>query len=132
MTSVHMRLGHRLVLPLLVLWLVLYFGVRVTLDSTAVMSPQWRVMLALLPTTVFALFLWSFIKSVRAADELERRIQLEALAIAFPLGLLLLTTLGLTQRAVALNVQDWSYNHIWPMFVLFYIAGLAFARRRYA
>lgn len=132
MTSVHTRLGHRLVLPLLVLWLVLYFGVRLALDSTAVMSPQWRVMLALLPTTVFALFLWSFIKSVRAADELERRIQLEALAIAFPLGLLLLTTLGLTQRAVALNAQDWSYNHIWPMFVLFYIAGLAFARRRYA
>lgn len=33
----------------------------------------------------------------------------EALAVAFPLGLVLLTTLGLVQRAVELNFQDWSY-----------------------
>jgi hypothetical protein len=81
---------------------------------------------------VFAYFLWSFIRALRSADELERRIQLEALATAFPLGLLLLTTLGLVQRAVTLSFEDWSYNHVWPMFALFYLAGLMIARRRYA
>jgi hypothetical protein len=74
---------------------------------------------------------WSFIRSVRDADELERRIQLEALAIAFPLGLLLLTTLGLVQRAVELSFQDWSYNHVWPVFAFFYVAGIVIAKKRY-
>ena len=91
-----------------------------------------RLGLAFVPTPVFALFLWLFIKGIRSADELERRIQLEALAVAFPLGVLLLTTLGLVQRAVELNFQDWSYNHVWPFFVIFYLGGLMLARRRYA
>jgi hypothetical protein len=73
----------------------------------------------------------TFIRGIRSADELERRIQLEALAFAFPVGLLLLTTLGLAQRAVTLRFEDWSYNHVWPMFVVFYLAGVALARKRY-
>ena len=40
-------------------------------------------------------------------------------------------TLGLVQRAVELNFQDRSYNHIWPYFTLFYVAGPAVARKRY-
>ena len=47
------------------------------------------------------------------------------------LGLVLLTTLGLAQRAVQVNFQDWSYNHVWPMFAFFYIAGIVIAKRRY-
>ena len=90
-----------------------------------------RLALAFSPSPVFALFLWNFIRGVRAADELERRIQLEALAVAFPLGLLLLTTLGLAQRAVELSIHDWSYNHVWPFFVIFYLLGLMLARKRY-
>jgi hypothetical protein len=91
-----------------------------------------RLGLAFVPTPVFALFLWRFVQGVRSADELERRIQLEALAVAFPLGVLLLTTLGLAQRAVELNFEDWSYNHVWPWFALFYLMGLGLARKRYA
>jgi hypothetical protein len=120
------------VLGLLVLWLLLYFGTRFFLEANPDLAPRIRLALAFLPAPVFALFLWRFIQGIRTADELERRIQLEALAVAFPLGLLLLTTLGLVQRAVGLEFEDWSYNHIWPWFVLFYLAGNAVARRRYA
>ena len=91
-----------------------------------------RLFLAFVPTPVFGAFLFQFIRSLRSADELERRIQLEALAVAFPLGLLLLTTLGLAERAIELNFQDWSYNHVWPYFVIFYLLGVFIARRRYA
>ena len=52
--------------------------------------------------------------------------------MAFPLGLLLLTTLGLAQRAVPLSFEDWSYNHVWPMFVFLYLIGLVIARRHYS
>ncbi len=132
MTATRPRPNGRLVLLLLVLWLMLYFGVRFTLDASPGWSPTLRVSMALLPAPVFTAFLWTFVRLIRSADELERRIQLEALAVAFPLGLLLLTSLGLAQRAVELDFQNWSYNHVWPMFALFYIVGLSVARRRYA
>ena len=122
----------RLVLALLVAWLVSYFAVRLTLEATLQLPGEARLAMAFIPTPLFALFLWNFIKSIRAADELERRIQLEALAIAFPLALVLITTLGLAQRAVALNFQDWSYNHVWPMLAVFYLAGVTIARKRYS
>ena len=112
-------------------WLALYFAVRFWLEGRPALAPGARLALSFVPTPVFVLFLWSFIRAVRGADELERRIQLEALAVAFPLGLLLLTTLGLVQRAVALNMEDWSYNHVWPMFAVFYLLGLMLARRRF-
>jgi hypothetical protein len=113
------------------LWLFLYFAIRLWLEANPTMPRGVRLGLAFVPTPVFALFLWRFIQGIRGADELERRIQLEALAVAFPLGVLLLTTLGLVQRAVELNFQDWSYNHVWPFFMVFYLGGIALARRRY-
>ncbi|MBC7791090.1 MAG: hypothetical protein H7Z74_14180 [Anaerolineae bacterium] len=119
------------ILALGLFWLLLYFAVRFFLEANPDLARGMRLGLAFLPTPLFALFLWRFIQGIRSADELERRIQLEGLAIAFPLGVLLLTTLGLVQRAVELNFQDWSYNHVWPFFIFFYIFGQAFARKRY-
>ena len=120
------------VLALLIGWLVLYFGVRFFLEANPDLARDTRLTLAFLPMPAFAAFLVQFIRALRGADELERRIQLEALAVAFPLGMLLLTTLALVQRAVELPFEDWSFNHIWPQFVLFYLIGLFLARRRYA
>lgn len=119
------------IITLGVVWLLMYFGVRFYLEAHPAMATQGRLMLAFLPSPIFALFLWKFVAGIRSADELERKIQLEALAVAFPLGVLLLTTLALVQRAVELNFQDWSYNHVWPYFVIFYILGIFIARRRY-
>jgi len=116
---------------LFMLWLVLYFGVRWYLEAHLDLAPHLRLALAFLPVPVFAAALWQFTAAIRGADELERRIQLEALALAFPLGLLLLTTLGLVQRAVELNFQDWSYIHVSHMFFMLYLLGVFVARRRY-
>jgi hypothetical protein len=120
------------ILTLLVCWLVLYFGVRLYLEAHAELARSTRLALAFMPAPLFAAFLVQFIRGLRSADELEQRIQLEALAVAFPLGLLLLTTLALVQRAVELSFQDWSFNHIVPYFGFFYLIGLVIARRRYA
>jgi len=112
------------------LWLVSFFVARVALEATGI-SPVLRISAALAPLPFFAAFLVLFIRELRAADELERRIQGEALAIAFPLVLVMLMTLALMERAVGLKFQDWSYMHVWPYVWLFYIAGLVIARRRY-
>jgi hypothetical protein len=119
------------VLLSLLAWLVMYFGIRFFLEANVELPATMRLALSFVPTPIFAWFLWNFVRAIRGADELERRIQLEALAVAFPLACLLVTTLGLVQRAVTLNFQDWSYNHIWPMFALFYFVGILLARRRY-
>lgn len=112
------------------LWLVTFFIARGALESTT-LAPVFRFGVALIPLPFFSAFLILFVRSVRAADELERRIQGEALAIAYPLALVLLMTLALMERAVGLSFQDWSYMHVWIYLPLFYLAGLAIARRRY-
>lgn len=121
----------RLIIVLGIVWILLYFGARVLLKS-ADFSTAVRVAIALGPVPVFAAFLWQVVRGVRAADEFERRIHLEALAVAFPLAMLLLTTLALMQRAVELKFEDWSYAHIWIYLPVFYLLGLTLARRRYA
>jgi len=115
---------------LAILWIVTYFFARAFLESPGPATGV-RVAVALLPIPVFAGTLWKFIGFLRAADEFERRIHLEALAVAFPLTMLLLMILGLMQRAVTLKFEDWSYAHVWYYLPIFYFGGLALARRRY-
>lgn len=64
-------------------------------------------------------------------DELERKIQLEALALAYPLAMLLIFTLGLLELAIPLSKEDWSYRHIWAMMPVLYFGSIAFVRRKY-
>ena len=52
--------------------------------------------------------------------------------MAYPLAMVLLMTLALLQRAVLLKFEDWSYAHVWIYLPIFYMAGLALARKRYS
>ncbi len=70
-------------------------------------------------------------KGVSQMDELERRIELEALAVAFPLAVIFLMTLGLLDVAIALNPDDWSPRHVWAMMPLLYYISLWRAKWRY-
>lgn len=98
----------------------------------ATIPPALRILLALLAPAAFVYLMLQWRNGVRLMDELERRIQLEALALAFPLSILLMLTLGMLQRVVSLPFQDFSYRHVWAMLVFIYFAALAFARKRYA
>jgi hypothetical protein len=110
--------------------LLLFFAARFGLEVPG-LATWLRVAIALVPVPALGWFLWEFVQSVSRADELERRIQLEALALAFPLTLLLVMTLGLLQIAIPLPPEDWSYRHIWPLLYVFYLGGLTLARKRY-
>ena len=112
-------------------WFLTYFGVRAFIEHPERMSTAPLVIIALVPVIPAALFLFYFITGMKQMDELERRIQLEALAFAYPLALLMLMTLGLLQFVVQLNPNDWSYRHVWHYLVLFYLFGVVMASRRY-
>lgn len=111
-------------------WFVAYWGARAVLENPD-LAVGLKVAAALVPIPIFALFLLLFIRLIRSMDELERRIQLEALAIAYPLAVLLLMTLGLLQRAVHLPFEDWSYAHVWMYVVIFYFLSIPWVARRY-
>ena len=113
-----------------VAWFVVYVIARAVLEHDG-LSNTVRVLVALAPVIPFALFLSAMIRGVAAMDELERRIHLEALAVAFPLTVLGLMVLGLLELAITLNPDDWSYRHVWQLTPLVYFAGLVRARLRY-
>ena len=112
------------------LWGVVYIAARGLLELQTL--GWWaRLAIALAPVPIFGWVLWTVSKGVAAMDELQRRIQLEALAFAFPMTLLFVMTLGLLEIAIGLNPDDWSYRHVWPMLFVLYFAGIMRAKRRY-
>jgi hypothetical protein len=112
-----------------VLWMATYAASRGLLEVVA--EPWLRVAISLAPTPVFAWFLWTWVKGVVRMDELERRIELEALAFAFPVSLVFLATLGLLDVAVTLDPNDFSLRNVWLMMPMLYYLGLWRAQRRY-
>lgn len=113
-----------------ILFVMAYFIARLILQQEDT-AATLKIIVALLPVAPFIWMLWEIIKGVRRMDELQQRIQLEALSIAFPISLILLMTLGLLEIAIKLPPEDFSYRHVWMMLPLFYFIGLAMARRRY-
>jgi hypothetical protein len=95
-------------------------------------APALRVAIALLPIPFFAWYVLTWMKGVSEMDELERRIELEALGFAFPAALIVLMTIGLLDIAVTLNRDDFSLHHIWLFLPVLYYVGLWRARRQYA
>ena len=112
------------------LWVSIYLLSRGLLELP-VQPDAARVAIALLPAPFFAWYLWTWMKGIAAMDELERRIELEALGFAFPAAVLMLMTMGLLDLAIALPPDDFGLRHIWLMMPVLYYAGLWRARRRY-
>lgn len=122
--------GKNRLLISIILFILCYFGARAILEQTT-LSVGIRLSSALLPIPPFAWFLVMLMRGIRSLDELQRRIHLEALAVAYPLAMVLILTLGLLQRVIILPFEDWSYLHVWAFFPLMYFIGLTFAQRRY-
>jgi hypothetical protein len=113
---------------------VLFLCVRGLLELP--LSPWLRVLLSLLPVIPFAWFLVMVIRGIGEMDELEQRIHLEALAVAYPVAMLLLMTLDLLDIAIhpredGVASHPSLLEHIWPVMIALYFFGLARARRRY-
>ena len=122
--------GSKKILFYSVLWAVVYIGCLLIVKKSDP-SRAWGVVISFLPTITFGMFIYNYIKGVGAMDEVQRRIQLEAVVWAFSLGLLLMMTLGLLDFVVTLKKEDWGYTHIIPYLFLFYFFGIFISRRKY-
>jgi len=125
------RAHARLFVIVPVLFVAAYFAARAGIETVASGS-RAALAFALLPLPFFAAFLWIYTRGVARMDELERRMHLEALALAFPLALLVVFTAGLLDLAGFHGEQNWDLPRLWPLMLLPYWFGLFRARRKYA
>jgi len=126
-----MRISSRRLLILSALiWGASFIAARLMLELSD-LGLGSRLVLAFGPTLPFIGLLIGAVGMARDLDEMERRIQVEALAFGFGMSLLLIATLALAQRAGFAKYEDFSYAHLLPMLLVLYLGGLTWARRRY-
>lgn len=118
------------VLVYAVIWAISYIATLVVLKYQNIPLAAGLV-LSLITVMAFAVFMYKYYRSIYFMDEVQIKMQMEAVVIAFSLGLVLLITLGLLDLVVTLNKANWSYTHLVPMFVLFYFIGLFISKRKY-
>lgn len=121
------RSGRRMIIAGFV-FLATYLIARFALPQPG-LHPGLKIGLCVLPPVAGVIFLLAILRVVRAiSDELQRRIQLEALALAFPAGFLLVLLLSLFQMSGLLKPDPWDY---WLFLLPMYPLGLWMANRRY-
>ena len=109
--------------------LILANFASVTLMHRSEPGSLQSLLLALLPLPFFGLaFFWMF-RNARSCDEMQKRIQFEALAFAFPLSMIFAITVTLVQRSGTMLKFD--FTDLFIDMGLLYFAGLYFAWRRY-
>jgi hypothetical protein len=113
-----------------IVFLLVYFASRFLAEGWSAPTSM-RVLVAIAPAVPLVVLLVMFARAVRSMDELHVRVNLEALAVAFPLILILLFVLGNLELVIPLNRDDWSYRHVWAIGTMIYFSALALAWRRY-
>ena len=91
-------------------------------------GPGWRLPFALAPMVPLIFTLVAFVRYLDRMDELQRRIQLEAMAFAFGGTALLTFGYGFLQL-VGFPQQSWFF--VWPIMGVLWMVGKARADRRY-
>lgn len=87
-----------------------------------------RPILALLPMVPGFAMCWIVLRQLRRVDELQRRIQLEAMGFAFAGTALVTFSYGFLEIA---GYERLSMFLIWPLMAILWIAGTIIGNRRY-
>jgi hypothetical protein len=88
----------------------------------------WRYIIALLPMIPAIFVLRAIIRQLARMDELQRNIQLEALAFAFGGTAILTFSYGFLERV---GLPELSMFLVWPTMAVLWMIGLAIANRKY-
>ena len=91
-------------------------------------AAPWKYLIAVAPMLPALVVPVAVVRFLREIDELQRRIQLEALAVAFTATAVITLTYGFLQNA---GLPDLSWIWVWPIMGISWVIGLAVARWRY-
>jgi hypothetical protein len=111
--------------------LLVYGGVlfgSIELLTHVAFARPWRDLVALSPMLPAAAMAWVILRELRRMDELQRRIQLEALGFSFAGTAILTFSYGFLE---GLGYPKLSMFTVWPILAVLWVVGLALARRRY-
>lgn len=109
------------------LYLCLLVGVGI-LQQTLQPQGGARIAVALLPMIGALAVAWSIMRALWQMDEMQRRIQFEAMALSF-LGTALVTfAWGFVED---LGLPRLSAFAVWPIMAVLWVAGLFIVQRRY-
>jgi len=106
---------------------VALFGSIELLTHVEIARP-WRDLVALSPMLPAAATAWVILRELRRMDELQRRIQLEALGFSFAGTAILTFSYGFLE---GLGYPRLSMFTVWPVLAVLWVVGLVLARRRY-
>lgn len=112
----------------LLAYLVLLLG-SISVLKQGMPSAPWRELLALAPMLAGIAICWAIVRELRRMDELQVRIQLEALGFAFAGTALVSFSYGFLE---GLDYPRLSMFTLWPLMAVLWVVGLFLARRRYA
>jgi hypothetical protein len=84
--------------------------------------------IAFLPIIPSVLAMWAFMRMFRGLDELQRRIQLEAVAFSFLATCLITLTWAFQQNA---GLPRFDVSWVAPLLIMLWGVGLGIAKRRY-
>ncbi|MBT2786428.1 MULTISPECIES: hypothetical protein [unclassified Halomonas] len=87
-----------------------------------------RVAITLSPVIPAAFMCWAVVRQMRRLDEMQLRIQFEALGFAFAASALLTFSYGFMENIGAPHLP-WLW--VWPIMGLMWIVGLMIAKNRY-
>jgi hypothetical protein len=115
----------QLTLGLVLYAIVLFVSIRALAGAPSV---WWRIPVAVAPMLPALLVLRAVMRAFTSLDELQRRIQLEALAFGFAASAVLTFTYGFLQ-GVGFPQVNWTL--VWPVMGSMWVLGLLIARRKY-
>ena len=113
-------------IPLIVYGGLVFLSLRILNDGRV--HGAERMAVALLPMLAPPFMAWAVVRQLRRMDELQRRIQLDALALAFMVTALMTLSYGFLENAgfPVLNMV-W----VWPLMGSVWMIGLLMGRFRY-
>lgn len=115
----------RMLVVSLVYIALVYVSVHALQSKPAAPLKYVIAVLPMLPILLIPLF---FVQLLRSLDELQRRIQLEALGFAFAASAFVTLTYGFLENA---GLPDVNWVWVWPIMAVFWTLGLFAARWRY-
>jgi len=96
-----------------------------------VFSQPVSIIIAMVPIITFAIFIFKLIKAFSVMDEVQQRVQLEAVVIGFSLTAMLIMFLFLLSLVDVSNPAWFGYAHLVGYCWLFYFIGWFISRRKY-
>lgn len=113
----------------LLVWAVSFVSVAFAIRTEALSAGLWTYLAIAGSTALGIVAVLAYVRFVRQADELQRKIQLEALALGFAGGFIAQFAFSLIERA---GIMDVEIGDLFLVMCVCYSVGLFLGARRYA